>query len=190
MDSGWKRIIKKCEAAGIKPSARALLVTIGSQTLRFYVEGQLRKAYVVSTSRRPPSNLNGSLGTPRGLHAIGERIGAGQPPGIVFKHRVATGFHYAEYEERLYADDAPPALRAVAGGNMITTRIMWLKGLEPGINQGGDVDTHARYIYIHGTNREDLLGQPQSAGCILMGNLDVIELFEQVRTGDIVWIED
>jgi len=150
----------------------------------------LKKAYVISTSRRPPSNVNGSLGTPRGLHAIAEKIGAGQPPGIVFKHRVATGFHYAEYEERLYADDAPPAVRAAAGGNMITTRILWLKGLEPGVNQGGDVDTHARYIYIHGTNREDLLGQPQSAGCILMGNLDVIELFELVRSGDPVWIDD
>ncbi len=182
--------MEKCDAAGIKPSTRALVVSIGSQTLRFYVEGTLRKAYVVSTSRRPPSNVNGSLGTPRGLHAIAEKIGAGQPPGIVFKHRVATGFHFAEYEERLYADDVPPAVRTAAGGNMITTRILWLKGLEPMVNQGGNVDSHDRYIYIHGTNREDLLGQPQSAGCILMGNLDIIELFEQVRSGDPVWIED
>lgn len=185
-DAGWKKVIEKCDALGIKPSSRALIVSIGSQTLRFYVEGRLQKAYVVSTSRRPPSNLNGSLGTPRGLHAIGERIGGGQPPGIVFKHRVATGFHFSEHDDHpdLSAGPVPP------GPNLITTRILWLRGLEPGVNQGGNVDTHDRYIYIHGTNREDLLGQPQSAGCVLMGNLDLIELFEQVRTGDPVWIED
>jgi L,D-transpeptidase catalytic domain len=180
IDAGWKRVMERCDAAGIKPSTRALLVSIGSQTMRFYVEGSLKKAYVVSTSRRPPSNVNGSLGTPRGLHAIAEKIGAGQPPGIVFKHRVATGFHFHEHETR-----AGEEL-----GNLITTRILWLKGLEPGVNQGGAVDSHDRYIYIHGTNREDLLGQPQSAGCVLMGNLDIIELFEQVRSGDPVWIED
>ena len=33
----------------------------------------------------------------------------------------------------------------------ITTRILWLEGLEPGFNRGGNVDSHARYIYIHGT---------------------------------------
>jgi lipoprotein-anchoring transpeptidase ErfK/SrfK len=183
IDAGWKRIIERCVAAGIKPSSRGLLVSIGSQTLRFYSAGSLQKAYIVSTSRRPPSNINGSLGTPRGLHAIAEKIGAGQPPGIVFKHRVATGFHFSEHAAHPDVPAAPP------GGNLITTRILWLKGIEPGVNQGGDVDTHDRYIYIHGTNREDLLGQPQSAGCVLMGNLDVIELFEQVRVGDPVWIE-
>lgn len=158
-------------------------MSIDRQTLRFYSGGTLQKAYVISTSRRPPSNINGSLGTPRGLHEIAEKIGAGQPPGIVFKHRVATGFHFSEYEEPSGGPGGGPA-------NLITTRILWLRGLEPGVNQGGNVDTHARYIYIHGTNREDLLGQPQSAGCVLMGNLDVIELFDQVRSGDPVLIED
>lgn len=175
-------MMEKCVAVGIKPASRTLVVSIGSQTLRLYAEGSLKKAYAISTSKRPPSNINGSLGTPRGLHAIAEKVGAGQPPGIVFKHRVATGFHFSEYEERVAAGES--------SGNLITTRIMWLKGLEAGINQGGEVDTHDRYIYIHGTNREDLLGQPQSAGCILMGNLDVIELFEEVRVGDLVWIDD
>lgn len=179
MDDGWKRVMEKCAAAGIKPSNRAILVSIGTQTLRFYVETALRKAYVVSTSRRPPSNVLGSLGTPRGLHAIAEKIGAGQPPGIVFKHRVATGYHFSE-----------PAAHGGEDVNLITSRILWLKGLEPGVNAGGDVDTSRRYIYLHGTNHEERLGQPRSAGCVEMGNLDIVELFEQVRVGDPVLIED
>ncbi len=52
------------------------------------------------------------------------------------------------------------------------------------------VDTHDRYVYIHGTNREDRLGQPQSAGCVLMANLDIVALHEEVRVGDQVLIVD
>lgn len=179
MNAGWEKVMQLCDSAGIKPSNRALLVSIERQTLCFYNGASLVKSYVISTSKKPPSNVKGSLGTPRGLHAIAEKIGAGQPPGIVFRSRVATGYHFHEHLERGGQD-----------GNLITSRILWLKGLEPGQNQGGDVDTFGRYIYIHGTNREDLLGQPQSAGCVVMGNLDVVELFEQVRVGDPVLIVD
>ncbi len=136
------------------------------------------RSYVVSTSLRPPSNIRNSLGTPRGLHHIDERIGAGALPGTVFKGRVNLGRHYQELSDE---ENAP---------NLITTRILWLRGLEPGINAGGEVDTHDRYVYIHGTNHEDHLGRPASAGCIEMSNREIIELFDEVRSGDLVWIED
>jgi len=161
---------------GIKPSERALVVRIGASTLQFYQAGKLVKSYVISTSKRPPSNLKNSLGTPRGLHEIAERIGAGQPAGMVFQSRVPTGRHFSEL--------------AASEDNLITSRILWLRGLEPGVNQGGEVDTYGRYVYIHGTNREDRIGEPQSAGCVLMGNLDIIEIYEQVRPGDQVLIVD
>ncbi len=74
--------------------------------------------------------------------------------------------------------------------NLITSRILRLRGLEAGVNLGGEVDTYDRLIYIHGTNHESRLGEPLSAGCLLMRNLDIIELFEQVRSGDLVWITD
>jgi hypothetical protein len=124
-----------------------------------------------------------SLGTPRGLHEIAEKVGAGQPPGIVFKARVATGQHFSELS---------PAEQA---RNLITTRILWLRGLEAGHNAGTNaageiVDTYARYVYLHGTNHEDRLGRPFSGGCIEMNNLEILALFDEVRTRDLVWIED
>ena len=70
----------------------------------------------------------------------------------------------------------------------ITTRILWLDGLDPGFNRGGNVDTFARYIYIHGTNHEDRLGTPVSGGCVLMNNLEIAALYEELRAGDQVWI--
>jgi lipoprotein-anchoring transpeptidase ErfK/SrfK len=95
---------------------------------------------------------------------------------MVFKSRVPTGRHFSEAEE--------------VEGNLVTSRILWLRGLEPGVNHGGDVDTYSRYVYIHGTQREDRIGEPMSSGCVLMRNRDIIELFEEVRAGDLVWIGD
>jgi hypothetical protein len=167
---------KACARLGIKPAERMLVVRLGAQTLQFYRGGVLALAYPVSTSLRPPSNVRNSLGTPRGLHDIAERVGGGQPPGMVFKARVPTGRHFSEFSEE--------ENRA----NLVTTRILWLRGLEPGVNLGGEMDTHSRYIYLHGTNHEDKIGQPCSAGCVLLRNLDIIALHDEVRVGDMVWI--
>lgn len=149
---------------------------IGAGTLQLHDRGKLVKTYPISTSRRPPSNVKGSLGTPRGLHEIAERIGGEQPIGMVFKARVPTGRHYREVP----GDDP----------NLVTSRILWLRGLEPGINRGGDVDTYDRYVYIHGTNHEDRIGEPLSAGCVVMRNPDIVDLYELVRAGDWVWMLD
>jgi L,D-transpeptidase catalytic domain len=176
MKSPWESVTETCTRLGIKPADRCLVVHIATQTMQFFRKGELVRSYVISTSKRPPSNVKDSLGTPRGLHAIAEKIGADQPPGIVFKARVPTGRHFHELPD---ADTHP---------NLITSRILWLRGLEPGVNQGGNVDTYERYVYIHGTNHEDRLGTPQSAGCVLMANLDIIALHEEVRPGDLVWI--
>ena len=178
MDENWELVIKTCAGLGFKPADRLLLVRIATQTMQFFRHGRLVRAYAISTSAKPPSNIANSLGTPRGLHEIAERIGGEQPVGMVFKGRRPTGRHFSEH-----TDD----------GNLITSRILWLRGLEPGVNSGQDaagssVDTHARYVYIHGTNRESGLGQPQSAGCVLMANLDIIALYDEVRTGDHVLI--
>jgi len=191
----WERITQACARLGIKPAARVLLVSISSGTLQFFRDGQLVKSYLVSTSRRPPSNLKGSLGTPRGLHEIVERIGGGQPIGMVFKGRTPTGQHFSELppSEQGFAKEhvgrSSEPLSTPGSGNLITSRILWLGGLEDSVNRGGDCDTRSRYVYIHGTNHESLIGQNFSAGCILMRNLDIIELYEEVRTGDQVLIE-
>jgi hypothetical protein len=177
MDSPLERINKTCLRLGIKPADRILFVRISTATLQFFHAGVLVKSYAVSTSKRPPSNVKHSLGTPCGLHEIAERIGAGQPPGMVFKSRVPTGRHFSELPD------------ANESENLITSRILWLRGLEAGVNEGGDVDTYSRYIYIHGTNHENRIGEAMSAGCVLMRNLDIVELYENVRRGDQVMIE-
>lgn len=177
MEAFWEPFNKTRSSLGIKQTDRVLAVRIRASTLQLFRKGKVVKSYVVSTSKRPPSNIANSLGTPLGLHEVAERIGAGQPPGMVFKSRVPTGRHFSEV-----------AAQSPGPGNLVTSRILWLRGLEPGVNAGGDVDTYRRYVYIHGTHREDEVGRPMSAGCVLMRNADIIELFDEVRGGDLVWI--
>lgn len=137
---------------------------------------RIMKVYPVSTSKNPPSCRTDSGGTPTGLHAISDKIGGNSPEGTVFKGRVPTGQHYSEAS-------APDI-----GCNLITSRILRLRGLEPGINSGPGCDSYRRYIYIHGTNHEDRIGQPFSRGCIEMRNQEVIDLFNRVAEGDLIWI--
>src|SRR3954465_2899638 len=123
-ESPLKQANETCARLGIKPGERLISVRISTATLQFYRGGVLAKSYVVSTSRRPPSNIKNSLGTPRGLHEIAERIGAGQPPGMVFTARAPTGRHFSEGA----AIDPENA-----NYNLVTSRILWLRGLEPGV---------------------------------------------------------
>ena len=72
--------------------------------------------------------------------------------------------------------------------DLVTTRILWLEGTEQGFNKGPGVDSKSRFIYIHGTPEEGLIGQPASDGCVRMYNKDIIELFSLVEEKTPVWI--
>lgn len=158
------------------PTDRCLLVSIAEQAMALILGEEIAEHFPISTSKNTPSCQAESFGTPTGLHCIGDKIGAGAPRGMVFKGRVPTG--------RLFSEVSPETAR----NNLITSRILRLRGLEPGKNSGPGCDSFARYIYIHGTNHESRIGQPFSGGCVEMTNLDVIRLFERVETGDLVWI--
>ncbi|MDD2701179.1 MAG: L,D-transpeptidase [Sideroxydans sp.] len=148
-------------------------IHIPSQTLQLFDDqGALLQSYLVSTGANGAGEESGSFCTPRGLHVIRARIGAGQPVDTVFVRRRPTGEIYT------------PALgKAHPGRDWILTRILWLSGLEHGYNRGGSCDTMRRYIYIHGTPDEVEMGKPGSHGCIRMRNAELLELFERVATG-------
>lgn len=132
----------------------------------------LLRQYPVSTATNGAGAQNGSYCTPLGRHRIAEKIGAGVPLFSAFKSRQPTGEIWT-----------PELDAANPGRDWILTRILWLEGMESGRNQGGAVDSHKRFIYIHGTNEEHRLGTPASHGCIRMRNEDVAELFDLVKVG-------
>ena len=152
-----------------------IIIDASDQRLYLFERNQLKLEFPVSTSAIGVGSAAGSNRTPLGLHRIAEKFGDGEPIGMIFKARQPTG-QLADIQTKPIKGD----------GDDVTTRIMWLQGLQPGINEGKGVDSHARYIYIHGTPEEGLIGQPESHGCIRMNNTQVIELFNQVPVGTLV----
>ena len=166
--------LSTCDKLGIAPTDYILTVNISEQTVSLFEDNKFVKKFVCSTSRFGIGQIEGSNRTPLGLHRIAEKIGGGEPAGTVFKAREIIG-HTSQPE---FADAK------------ITTRILWLEGLEPGFNQGGNVDSHARYIYIHGTGDQTTIGCPASFGCIHLADADMISLFDLLPSGTLVWIAE
>lgn len=157
-------------------STAKITISIATQTLLLdLVDRQL--SYSVSTAANGAGERENSGCTPRGWHMISEKFGDGLPINSVFVARQPTGEIYSEQLAAAY-----PAR------DWILTRILWLTGLEAGVNQGEGCDSHARYIYIHGTPDSEPMGEPRSHGCIRMRNTDLLQLFESVDVGTIVQI--
>ena len=157
-----------------------ILIRISEQRLYLLDEkDQVLIDYPVSTSLYGSGNQKDSYKTPLGLHCIKEKIGDGCPENEVFIGRKPQGV----------LDDLI-ANNVGLSEDIITSRILWLEGLQPGVNQGGDVDTCERHIYIHGTPDEESIGYPASHGCIRMNNQHVIDLYDRVETGCAVNIID
>ena len=168
------RIYEKLDRFLTDPQDPFLVVSIETQSLLVCRKDAIIERYDASTSRFGNGNRENSLKTPLGIHRIREKFGSGAPAGRVFRDREDTGEDWDHSQ---------------TGDNLILTRILRLEGLEEGINKGGSVDSYERYIYIHGTGREDLIGTPLSHGCVCLRNLDVIRLFETVKEGTLVYID-
>ena len=151
-------------------SGSLIAVDIASQTATLFERFTEAQHYPVSTSRFGVGNTENSFRTPLGLHEIAEKIGADSMAGEVFLARQPQGRCYDKND-------------LAEGKDIITSRILWLRGLQESFNSGKACDSFQRYIYIHGTADELNIGKPASIGCIRMRNSDVIDLFERVEVG-------
>ncbi len=151
-------------------------VCVDEQRLRLVREGRILWEAPCATAKRGTGNQAGSYMTPLGWHSVAEKFGDDAPWGQVFRARARVN------EVWRFGQDVE--------SDMVLTRILWLTGEEPGKNQGGDVDSYRRYIYIHGTNGENLIGVPSSMGCVRMRNDDVITAYNRIPTGAKVLITE
>ncbi|MDX8393701.1 MAG: L,D-transpeptidase [Mariprofundales bacterium] len=154
-----------------------ITISIKQQKLTQRRRSGVRKTYRISTGKAGTGNQRDSGQTPLGRHRIAQRIGAGMPLNTVFKARKAVGF----YNNYLIDNDDKQE-------DWILGRILWLTGDQLGINHRGQVDTFKRYIYLHGTDAEDKLGQAISHGCIRMACKDIKQVFYHSFIGEKVYI--
>lgn len=158
---------------------RKLHISISNQTISAYEGQNLAFQFPVSTALNGSGCQEGSGKTPLGDHYIRAKIGSGQPINSVFVGRRPTGEIYSKE----LAVKFPKR-------DWILSRILWLCGQEPGKNRLGNVDSMARYIYIHGTPDSEPMGLAKSHGCVRMRNNDVITLFDWVPFACPVTIEE
>jgi L,D-transpeptidase catalytic domain len=163
-------LISAASAFAIAPldTSNQVIISVRDQKLVLMRNGSKVAIYPISTSMFGLGDSWGRMTTPLGYLAVEKKIGDNVPVGAVFHKRRLTG--------EVLQPDAP-------GRDPITTRIIWLRGLE-----AQNAHAFQRCIYIHGTPEEKKIGQPASYGCIRMKSKDVAELYDQLPLGAVVQI--
>jgi lipoprotein-anchoring transpeptidase ErfK/SrfK len=144
-------------------------VSISTQRLELWDGTRLVRCWPCSTSKFGIGFIEGSNKTPLGHFIVKEKHGDGAEPRTIFKARKPVGLWQGE---KLLDD-------------LVLTRILRLEGLE-----SRNANSFERFIYIHGTNDEERIGQRASHGCVRLRNDGMIELYELVREGTEVWISE
>ncbi|NND94729.1 MAG: L,D-transpeptidase [Flavobacteriales bacterium] len=157
-------------------SGKMLFVDVNSQEMYVMNKNVVLQTFQISSSKYGEGEIPNSMKTPLGVHFIAKKVGDDADINTIFKSRVNT------------KKKAIPNSQKFRDKDLITTRIMWLEGGEER-NSLGAKSSMRRYIYIHGTPDEDLLGRPASHGCIRMRNIDVYALYEFVEEGTpvVIW---
>lgn len=160
--------ISTLHASNVVEIPNRVIISVRDQKLMLLQNGAKLATYPVSTSKFGVGDNSGRMTTPLGLLQVAKKIGDNYPSGAVFHNRRWTG--------EILKPNAP-------GRDPITTRIIWLRGLEV-------QNAHAlnRCIYIHGTPEERTIGRPASYGCIRMKARDVVALYNMVPVGAFVQI--
>lgn len=148
---------------------KILKINSSVQRAEAWEDGRLVKSYIVSTAKNGLGCAEGSYCTPSGRLKVSIKMGAGLPLGAVFRSRVATGEVWPQSLQTQYGENE----------DLVLTRILWLEGAEE-----HNANTLQRYVYLHGTNQEHLLGTPASHGCIRFSNQDILEVFNFLNEGD------
>jgi len=163
-------LISAASAFAIAPldTSNQVIISVRDQKLVLMRNGSKVAIYPISTSMFGLGDAWGRMTTPLGYLAVEKKIGDNVPVGAVFHKRRLTG--------EVLQPNAP-------GRDPITTRIIWLRGLE-----AQNAHAFQRCIYIHGTPEEKKIGQPASYGCIRMKSKDVAELYDQLPLGAVVQI--
>lgn len=152
-----------------------LVVKSEDQIAELWSENQIIRSYTISTAANGLGCENNSYCTPNGRLKVSAKIGAALPFGAVLRSRVPTGEIWSKHSTNPLSK---------TDEDLVLTRLLWLEGAEV-----HNLNTLDRFIYLHGTNQEHLLGRPASHGCIRFSNSDIIEIFDILQIGDEVEIK-
>ena len=147
----------------------AIWIAADEQVLRVIRNDRIVLETPCATAKNGLGSRMNSLKTPLGWHSVADKIGDDAEKGQVFRAKQPTQEIWKPGDE--------------VSEDLVLTRVLVLEGEEPGKNKGGELDSFARNIYIHGTNDEEKIGTPSSHGCVRLLSDDVIKAYELVARG-------
>lgn len=153
-----------------KASYKKLIVNSHDQFAELWDGNKFLKKYSISTAVNGLGCQENSYCTPSGKLRVASKIGNALPLGAVLRSRVPSG-------EIWSLDPVNPLSKS--NEDLVLTRLLWLEGAEE-----KNLNTFKRYVYLHGTNQEHLLGKPASHGCVRFSNKDILEIFEALQAGN------
>lgn len=156
--------------------AVAAWVSVDEQVLRVVRNGEVLWSGPCSTAAAGTGIGRNSSKTPTGWHVVKAKYGDGLPCGAVVQDNAAPRESWA--------------IRQGVADSLALSRVLALYGIEPGRNQGGETDSFARGIAIHGTTAESALGTPASRGCVRLSRRDVVTVFDLLNEGAPVLITE
>ena len=175
-----------------------LYVSGKHQKLFLIKKGNIEQEYTVSTSAYGFGNEPGSEKTPIGKLTVTKKVGDGLPDYtlLVGLKPIKKDGEYVQLPQcdtetekkiKLIYRKIPDIFKIMVPGDMND----WLESIEKCeahvLTRALVIDA-SRSIYIHGTNRESVLGTPLSGGCIRMANNDIKELYNIIPVGTPIYI--
>jgi L,D-transpeptidase YbiS len=175
-DEQWAYLASQGWNHSAGESALGVWVSVDEQMFRVIRGREIVWEVPCATAANGTGSLSGSYKTPLGWHVVKRKTGANAPWGQVFRGGQPTSEIWKPGQS--------------TKEDLVLTRILFLDGLEPGKNKGGNVDSYNRKIYIHGTNDEARIGTPSSHGCVRLRNDDAIAAYDLIPEGTPVLITE
>ena len=176
--SNWNTLYKFLTKRKMIYDGEPLIIIWGpTQTLYYTKDGKTSSLTTkVSTGANGFGNTEDDKKTSTGLLKVSGKISGKDYEVLVGK--TPTGKILGPNVDSTRVDDE--GKRHIAE---VLTAILELTGLEE-----CNKNTLSRNIYIHGTNRESLLGSKRSNGCVRVNNNVIKKLLSEVKTGTKVYI--
>jgi len=176
----WKNVYDNLVNSNKIKKNEPMLILLGDTQTMFYTkDGQnLIKTFKVSTGVNGFGNLPDSAMTNTGLMKIGKKI---QAPNLyqvlVYKKPVDSILGPNKNSSRVDNQGKKHTAEVLTG-------LVELIGLED-----SNKNVYDRNIYIHGTNRENLLGRKASGGCVRVSNTDILFLIKNLAPNTKLYIQ-
>lgn len=177
----WKQLYNTLLKSKLIKNGEPMLIVWGPNQTMYYTQNgkTLTKEIRVSTGAQGFSNTEDSGSTGTGLMKVSNKFRAPKKYQVLVSKTPVN---------LVLGPDMPGTRKDPQTGEThiadVLTGILELTGLEE-----CNKNIYSRSIYVHGTNKEKLLGSAHSNGCIRVSNDNILYLLNAVKVGTKLYVK-